>query len=55
MTRHYILQGTISLAIGFVVGTAVAIVIIPDTPLIWVGAGVIMAAVVLSAANRNEI
>ena len=55
MTRHYILQGAFILAIGFVVGAAAVILIVPQNPLIWVGGGVIMAVVLLSAANRSEI
>jgi hypothetical protein len=55
MTGHYVLQGTLVLAIGFLFGTAVASLIMPENALIWIGTGIIAATVLLSATNRNEM
>ena len=54
MTRHYSLHGTLSVVLGFLVGMAAASMIVPDNPLISLGAGALFGLVLLSLTNRNE-
>ena len=54
MTRHYILRGIFVLAIGFLIGAVAVAALIPEV-LIWVGAGIILAMVLLSATSKDEL
>ena len=54
MTRHYSLHGTLSAVLGFLVGMAAASMIVPGDLPVWLGAGVMLALVLLSLTNRNE-
>jgi hypothetical protein len=54
MTQHYVLRGTLSLAFGFVIGATLVSVFMPDGILMWIGAGIVSAVVLLSVIDRKD-